>query len=195
MRLLIQLSNVSAHSWVQSIAASSHLLRRDISACRVQLTGCAGLEAQMNFSVIFSDASEHRRALNDINQQMPTVSSATLDVMHAGIPARKDQRGVRRAENAGGMGEAETIAERIAMSNTSTTVCHLRLCAGAAPRFAAEKTRCGVTYPSGHGVLGAHRCHPRHPGRRSDQTVRPCHGRRGPEHERRARRGVRVPGS
>ena len=129
MRLLIHPSNVSAHRRVQSIAASCHLLRRDISACRVQLTGCAGLAAQMNFSVISGDASEHRCALADINQQMPMVSSAARDVMHAGIPARKDRRGAPRAENAGGMGGAETIAERLAMSNTSTTVCQLRLCA------------------------------------------------------------------
>jgi hypothetical protein len=69
---------VSAHRKVQPIAASFDVLRRDISACRAQLTGSTGRSAKTNFSVIFGDASEHRFAFAGINQQMRRMSSTVL---------------------------------------------------------------------------------------------------------------------
>jgi hypothetical protein len=90
---------VTTRGRVQPIAASFDVSGRDISACRVQLTGGTGRTTQMDFSVIFSDASEHRFTFASINQQMRRDaidgSLAMQGVIRARIPARMQRSRVR----------------------------------------------------------------------------------------------------
>lgn len=72
MRLLAQLSNSCARRRVGPIAASSDVTCRDVSACGVSLPGSYRPLYDGEVSVLAGDASEHRFAFADINQQRRT---------------------------------------------------------------------------------------------------------------------------